>query len=286
MTSIPEKHDSTGGFHDLIRRADPLSTVPERCEAILGRLERLIACTRDAAPRRLSDYRLRRSSPGPAPYHEESQWERSMWTKWGPDGCGAFLPNCVRLQTYQFPLKRHREDRLWGKVDLLGVSPERLPVVVELKRRRTTDTILRMLLEMTAYGIALQELWSAPQSDNTFKRDWELVSKELVDCAAPLPDRLDRLPLVGIAPQAYWDRALGRVPTDRTGRVPSKAWPLLRSLVEELNVQCGFAISFAVVYGAERLIETGDAGLEQRVTINALGAHPFVIDWDACSVPR
>jgi hypothetical protein len=72
--------------------------------------------------------------------HEEDKWERAMYNRWGPQGSGPYLPICHRIQAYQFPLQASRKDKSWGKVDLLGIGSNFLPVPNELKKQKTTES--------------------------------------------------------------------------------------------------------------------------------------------------
>ena len=269
--------DPAWGLHNLIGQPDQLAYLGRRCACILAHLGTLIPNTAEQAPLRDENFCLDRTADGPASQLEEARWERAMWRRWGPHGRGEpFLPSCPRIQTYQFPLKRVRADALWGKVDLLGVSPNGLPVVVELKKGRTTDTVLRMLLEMAAYGIALRKAWSLPRAQSTLKPDWEEAMRN-VGRPVDAPEHLDRVSLIGIAPQPYWDRALGRAHKERAGRVPREAWPVFCRLVDELSSRCNFDISFAVVDAAEQEVPGGGAGLELATQLEATAARPFVL---------
>lgn len=255
MDSWCEHVARTGaGLHTLLREPDHLGAFAERCERILACLDPLLEHTRAAAPGRTRDFCLLRPASEAAPGRdtaarrgEEAAWERAMWATWGPHGGPSnFLPDCPRLQTYQFPLQRVRADGGWGKVDLLGVGPDRRPVVVELKRPGSRDTVLHMLLEMAAYGVALRVAWPT-----LMEPEWEMAMRTAWGARGPDTADLGRLTLIGAAPPAYWARVRGADPRDVAGRVPASAWPPFCELVAELGRRGDFAIRFAVVHAAD-----------------------------------
>ncbi len=193
----------------------------------------LVTNTIKAAPRRDSNFCLNRQAFR-IPNRAEACLEQAMWEKWGPTGAGEiYLPCCPYLQTYQFPLKRSSGDRGWGQVDLLGVGRDHLPVVNEVKSRESRDTPLRMLVEMTAYGLAIREGWTQ------LKADWETAMNGRFGKQIVLPDKLLRMTLIGIAPEEYWDRFRGKSPKD---------WSSYWRLVDALTAD--FDICFAVVDGS------------------------------------
>jgi hypothetical protein len=254
------KVDPQRGLQDLVQQDEKatgrtgfrfqLKYLKEQCEDILYHLDSLIRNTRAQAPQRPGEYHLDRRLEERAPRGEEARWEWVMWEKWGPRSHGeTYLPNCPHIQTYQFPLKGARDDSRWGKVDLLGVSPARLPVINEVKKRQTTDSVLRTLIEMCAYGVALQEVWPK------LKPEWELAMRARFSENLHLPDRLDSPSLIGVAPQDYWNRQLGLSADAPRGRVPKGAWPAFWALVDAFRAH--FDINFAIVEGTWREEDSG-----------------------------
>jgi hypothetical protein len=231
------------GFHTLIGKAYQLSYMRQWCEYVLDNLELLIENTRGAAPPRADDFCLSRDYPGTVPRKPEAMWERAMWRRWGPHGDGRpFLPICPHLQTYQYPLKLVEGDAKWGEIDLLGVGPDYRPVVVELKAPKSKDTVLRMLVEMVAYGVALRKAWP-----NLSEPHWREAMRRWTGDENSIPTDLGRVTLIGVAPPEYWARARGTDPADRSGRVPSDAWPYFCELAAEIGRRCDFSIHFAWV---------------------------------------
>lgn len=217
----------------------------EQCEEILQHFERLAKNTYAAAPRRQDAYRLHRGPGGRLPALEESKWEEAMYRQWSRvSGLGSslYLPVCPYIQTYQFPLRDTHDDRCWGKIDLLGVSPEFLPVPNELKKRTSLDSPLRMLIEVAAYGFALHAVWPL------LREDWEQSMVRRFGHCPEMPSELDdKIRLIGVAPAEYWDACLGRDPNIRAGRVPRPAWGPFWHLVDKFSDY--FEIHFAVVRG-------------------------------------
>jgi hypothetical protein len=221
----------------------------KQTEDILLNLESLVKNTIDKAPVRVGKFCLDRSTNCPDLTHEEVKWERAMYRKWGPEGPDDYVPFCKRIQSYQYPLSAHSvvsepspNNTCWGKIDLLGIGADFLPVPNELKKRKTRDSPLRMLVEVAAYGFAIQKVWPH------LKEQW---GQDLAWCEAP-PTRfaatLDRVTLIGVAPEEYWMRCLGLVPGTKEGQFPPEAWPPFWELVDALSKW--FDIHFVAVEGS------------------------------------
>lgn len=215
-----------------------LKYIVDRCGELIEGLDGFIERTRKHAPLRRGEFVLERE-PGRKPNAEEATLEQELWEKYRSAGSG-FLPGvCSHLQSYQVSLHSRKHERPggrklkydWGEIDLLGVSPSGLPVVLELKKGKTNETPLRILTEMLAYTIALQELWK----EGCFRKAWKSVVAEAKD--ADLPHEA-----VGIAPAEYWRRLRGQAGPQ--GRVPPQGWAALARLVEKL-IEKGFKLHFA-----------------------------------------
>jgi hypothetical protein len=61
------------------------------------------------------------------------------------------------------------------------------------------------------------------------------------------PENLDKVTLVGVAPEEYWLRCLARWPKTKAGAFPSEAWPPFWKLVDEFGRW--FDIHFAQIDG-------------------------------------
>jgi hypothetical protein len=182
-------------------------------------LERLIAATRISARTQIRDnyenVLLRPQTVSAA--HPESKLERALWLHWGlHKSCQTnptFLKECPHIVSYQVPLYRHQHKRHrngWGKIDVVGVESRDLtPVVIELKAGGSSESLLRMVLEAVAYGIALQEAWK-----RGFLRDWKaaLTKLTVADDRLINQESLERLPtslndcrILCAAPSEYWN---------------------------------------------------------------------------------
>jgi hypothetical protein len=215
-------------------------------EDILLNLESLVKNTIDKAPVRERNFCLDRLTK-PDLTHEEDQWERAMYSKWGPTGSDEYVPVCKHIQAYQYPLRAHTSvskqspnNKCWGEIDLLGIGADFLPVPNELKRE-TSDSPLRMLVEVAAYGFAIQKVWPH------LKEHWR---QALAWCAPPtqFPATLDRVTLIAVAPETYWVRSLGQLTGTKKGRFPPEAWPPFWELVDALTKW--FDIHFVAVAGS------------------------------------
>jgi hypothetical protein len=154
------------GLHELANSGEwacdtfrfQLKFAKEQTEAIRWNLDNLVKNTIENAPMRTKDFCLNRETD-PQLTDEEDKWERAMFKKWGPKGSGEFVSICKRIQTYQYPLQNTRKDKYWGKIDLLGIGTDFLPVPIELKKRKPVESPLRMLLEVATYGFAIRRVW-------------------------------------------------------------------------------------------------------------------------------
>jgi hypothetical protein len=99
------------------------------------------------------------------------------------------------LVAFQVNLPAARDAAGWGEIDLLGIAEDGLPVVVELKRRKSVEPPAALLIQAAAYGIALQRAW------------WFLREEWLkrVQPSTPIPTALLPCRLVCVAPDEYWD---------------------------------------------------------------------------------
>lgn len=233
----------------LFQQVDALNQLTymrEHCEQWLAHFDQLLQVTRARTPIRFAAAR------GDDPYclnrdpnekidarSRERLLEQSIWRQWRGSGTTNGtedwpLPQiCRRVQTYQMPLQNSRRDAGWGKVDFVGVSPDHLPMVGELKRESSADgkgsaeTPLRMLSEAVCYGLAVQKAWA----EGDLRREWATR----VTGAGPLdslPQALDRVGLVCAAPDGYWQTRLATAAILTAGRVPPTAWPAFHRLVD------------------------------------------------------
>jgi hypothetical protein len=224
-----------------------LEFAKQQTENILKNLDNLVIKTIEKAPKREGNFCLGRVTD-PKLKHEEDKWERAMFKEWGPKGSGEFVSMCKRIQAYQYPLQHSHKDKYWGEIDLLGIATDFLPVPIELKTN-ARESPLRMLVEVAAYGIAIRAVW------RNLREHWVEALSWLDGSPSQFPPTLDKVTLVGAAPDEYWCRCLGQPETD-PGAFPSEAWPPFSDLVDALGEK-GFDIQFVAVTGKPN----GTAGL-------------------------
>ncbi len=242
------------GLHELARPAEGRGSfsfrrkfAKQQIEDVLLNFDDLVRNTIDKGPHRKKDFCLDRTMDPPLT-HEEDKWERAMHRKWGPGSSTEYTPVCKHVQTYQYPLRASREDRRWGAIDLLGIGTDFLPVPNELKKCKADESPLRMLVEVAAYGFAIRKVWP------TLKDQWAKAVSPSGALPSQFPASLDRVTLVGVAPEEYWSRSLGRWPKTEEGKFPAEAWPPFWELVDALGRW--FDIHFVAVEGV-----WNDAGL-------------------------
>lgn len=239
------------GLHELASSGNghfQLGHAKEWTEYILSKLDNLVQNTIDKAPTREGRFCLDRRANHPPLTHEEDKWERAMYDKWGPEGSGEYVPVCKRIQTYQYPLQAYRtasqpapNNTCWGEIDLLGIGRDFLPVPIELKKRETNESPLRILVEVAAYGFAIRKVW--PE----LRHHWIEAVRWFGGSPSQFPATLDRVTLVGVAPDKYWSGCLGLLPGTKKGKFPSEAWPPFWKLVEAL--ERWFDIHFVAIKG-------------------------------------
>lgn len=115
MQSGIRKVDPNLGLHELASSGGGLDSfrfqlefAKQQIEDILLNLDDLVRNTIDKAPVRKKDFRLRRKTHPPL-RHEEAQWERAMWGKWGPVfGVNYFYRSAATISPYRRQLRALR----------------------------------------------------------------------------------------------------------------------------------------------------------------------------------
>jgi hypothetical protein len=232
------------GLHELANSGSysfQLAFAKEQAEDILTNLKRLVDNTLEKAPMRTKKFCLDRVT-APKITHEEDKWERAIYKRWAPKSAEEYVPVCKHIQTYQYPLQASYRDKCWGKIDLLGIGADFLPVPNELKKRRTNESPLRMLVEVAAYGFAILKVWP------NLKVEWANAILRNGESPSHFPSTLERLCLIGVAPREYWCRCLGSVANTKEGKFPIHAWPNFWKLVDALDKW--FDIHFVSIEGS------------------------------------
>ncbi len=238
--------DDALGLHEIINSVRQLSYMKQHSQAILNRLNDILAITFARAPvGRKSDgqtYELERAER-PDPRVRERMLEKLIWKGWGFEavaghGLPFFNGVCRFIQTYQMPLQGTRKDARWGKIDLVGATPDALPVVIELKQEGATDTPLRMLAEGLAYACAVRKAWN----EGGLRAEW--AAAMMKNGLRQEPEKfLARVPVVLLAPAEFWKRAVGTPGKRMSGKVRDEAWPVFVELVRQCEVH-GFPAHF------------------------------------------
>lgn len=223
--------DCTKGMH-LLKTAFKKAYLARQCEQLLEGLEQAIAATLECAPvRRNSDYFVDRDGGAPSVRSTETLWERALWEHFRDPLSAPAVPGAwYRLVMYQVPLRNTHHDIRWGSIDLLGVSHQGLPVVVELKQPGAHEvTPAEMVVQAAAYALALRKSW-----DEDFGRQWHaLISTRYGFRPPPWNGAAPMIHLVGAAPREYWHHWLGNSPKART--VSPQVWPQMSALVTALG---------------------------------------------------
>jgi hypothetical protein len=99
-----------------------------------------------------------------------------------------------------------------------------------------------MLVEVAAYGFAVLKVWP------NLKGDWVEIMRSYEGSPSHFPVKLERLCLVGVAPDEYWSRCLGSISGTKEGKFPPEAWPNFWKLVDAFGKW--FDIHFVAVEGS------------------------------------
>jgi hypothetical protein len=234
----------------------------EQCDALVSSLDEAIAATIALAPVRTQGY-FGQTRGTRAPQHPEARWEQATWEQWSTTTCAAVPGAWYRLAHYQLNLPHTREDEAWGEIDLVGISHQGLPVIVELKAPDATDSPVAMLVQAAAYALAFRKAW------HTILPEWTaLVRRYGFDLT--FTDKLHLCPLVCAAPTRYWNEWLGDSP--RAQKVTAGTWPALMRLVLAL-AERGLPATFVRLDHAHE----DDDGLPRLIrasVIDPFGAAP------------
>lgn len=237
------------GLHFLKDKWNQVEYMGEQCSWLHDELELALEATRVLAPDRpkrgkkfqLSE-RLRQARPGNG---EERQLEWDLFDKWGPrsNGQDATPDFWQRIVSFQVPLYDNNLHDGWDKIDLVAVSGDGEPVIIELKKGGSQEKPLRPLLEATGYAVALKKVWPA------FQRELqEMVDG--IDLSIEVNPDPENFRLVILAPGEYWQWLANR-------EIDATAWGQFKTLTENLG-QSGFPVSFAQVNPSTREV----AGIE------------------------
>lgn len=255
-TSRLKPIDRALALHEIIASVRQLSFMKQHSEVLGSNLNVALELTYAKAPvgrlAKRQTYELERSEK-PDPSVRERLLEKRLWKEFrfqalAIHGRPFFGNVCRFIQTYQVPLQGTKSDRRWGKIDLLGVTEDALPVVIELKQEGAKDTLLRMLVEGVAYACAIRKAWN----EGGLRGQWAIAMKRN---GRPQQDAavLATVPVLLLAPSDFWKRAMGSPGVRSNGKVREDAWPPFLTLVRKC-ADHGFPVHFLQ-------FEIDDAGL-------------------------
>jgi hypothetical protein len=190
LRTIDPKKGLHGLKHDIQKRF-----MAEQCEQLVAVLDEAISATFAAAPDRRRPYLIDRTRIAHPKEGLEAHLERSLYAQWSEANCSPAIGCWDKIAAFQVSLAAKRQAEGWGEIDLLGIAPDGLPVVIELKRDKSTEPPAALLVQSAAYGIALQRAWWF------LREEWLQKTKP----SKPIPTALQPCRLVCAAPDAYWE---------------------------------------------------------------------------------
>lgn len=195
--------DKSMSLH-VIKDRMQLTFAEQHANFIADNLETLVDNTYRVAPVRKANhpYPLRRNIRGNLTRSAEpleKHWEEAIFRRWSKDGAclGSRVP-FRRIVSYQVMLRESNDDVGWGELDLLGATAGNAPVAVELKIK-PSEYILRAIVEVLAYGVAIRKAWSGIDGC-ALRFQWAKVVGDI--------ENLVDMPLVVMAPSSYWEVVL------------------------------------------------------------------------------
>lgn len=219
------------GLH-LIKRRLQKRFLAEQCRELTTCIGDAIAATIEAAPIRVGKPYIHKRGESRETRSAEATWEEALFRQCKIPVAGTFAP-WKRLLTYQVLVQDSKDDRDWGEIDLLGASDRNLPVVVELKAPTSDESPAQMLVQATAYAIAVRKAWPS-----CLRAEW---AETLGVSLESLPEELDQCELVCAAPSAYWQNWVGDPPAALS--VSPDAWAAIAELRKSL-AKSGYPSSF------------------------------------------
>lgn len=256
LTSRLKPIDGALALHEIIASVRQLSFMKQHSEVLASNLNVALELTYARAPLgRLAKgqtYELERGEK-PDPSVRERLLEKRLWkdfrfSAFAEHGRPFAGDVCRFIQTYQMPLQGTRNDRRWGKIDLLGATADASPAVIELKQEDAKDTLLRMLVEGVAYACAIRKAWN----EGGLRAQWATAMKK--NGLSPSDAQvLAEVPVLLLAPSDFWRRAVGSPGVRSNGKVRDDAWQPFLALVRKCSDH-GFPVHFLE-------FDTNDAGL-------------------------
>ncbi len=243
MSDLPDAYrlDTTAGLHVVKSQFNKTFMEPQ-CRQLFDQLDQAIAATRKVAPLRDQGYLTRPRTESGEPLGEEARWERGLWRQWSSPDAQPVAGAWERIATYQENLPSSIQANGWGEIDLIGVSSNGLPVIIELKAPNPNQpqsachaTPAGGLVQALSYAVVVQENWAS------FRGSFGHHLRERMFLTAEMPEKLTSVPIVLAATQIYWDEWIGD--TARAATVVSSTWSAFSDLVAAIADR-GYPVSF------------------------------------------
>ncbi len=235
-------------LHTLADAVNQRSFMQKHCDDVAKYLNIFIERTYCVAPIRSKNIPLDRSShkSKQRPDNPERALEMAIWRQWV--GRDRFLrENCRSIVSYQVPIRETNRDQAGKAIDLLGISNEGGPVVLELKTGNSSETPLRMLVEALSYAVAVRKTWN--EKGGALRKQWPATLKKINPEFQGYDDVLTEVPVIGIAPREYWEKCFGK--KGAAGQVKDGAWKAFGDLVRACRER-GFPPCFAQFDAGEK----------------------------------
>lgn len=177
----------------------------------------------------------------------EKHWEEAIFRKWNKDekDLDPRVP-FRRIVSYQVMLRETNKNCGWGELDLFGATAEKIPVAIELKIN-PSQYLLRAIVEVLAYGIAIRKAWSGIDGC-PLRSQWANVVGKI--------DSLVDLPLAVMAPASYWQVVL----SESTKRIRCQTSQPVRQNIKKLlaKMHCAkYPLTFVEVHAEPPPAESG-----------------------------
>lgn len=243
--------DPTKALNEIHESVRQLSFMKQHCEALIEQLDVKIRLTYEKAPSSRparKTYDLGRLEGG-VPSVRERYLERLIWTQWSYEMVATrnspfYGDICKFIQTYQLPLKEAKADDGWGMIDLVGVTANLMPVVIELKQEDSKENPLRMLMESLIYACVLKKAWN----EGVLRTEWVAAMEDhglsFADAGGfKIPIEIEEIPIILLAPEQFWNQKIGQPERRSPGKVFENAWPPFCELAGRCQKH-GFSIHF------------------------------------------
>lgn len=243
--------NDTMSLHEIKDKVQ-LRFAKQQADFIADNLERLIENTYCVVPVRKAGHEYPlvhndRHDLTPNVPALEKHWEEAIFRKWNEDEAGLdpWVP-FRKVVGFQVMLRDTNKDLGWGEVDLLGATAKKIPVVIELKIK-PSEYLLRAIVEVLAYGVAIRKAWSGIDGC-PLRSQWASVVGKI--------DSLVDLPLVVAAPASYWQVVLSDSPKRIRFQTPPPVRRSIKKLLEKMYC-VNYPLTFVEVNAEQQLDKSG-----------------------------